>query len=180
MTKKPVKNQKFRAKFTNAAEQGGGWHFLVVERDVVEKFAFEGKSRRVLCSIEGTEPFPCALMPWGDIFYIMVNKQRRTELGLEVGDIVDVELEKDESKYGMPMPNELEEVLKQDPDGDRLFHGLTAGKQRSMMYYIGQLKDVDKRINASLVLMEHLKENDGKIVSNLLLEELKRPMFDAF
>ncbi len=180
MAKKGTRKLKIKCEFTNAAEQGGGWHFLVVEPSVVEKFEFEGKSKRVLCSIKGTEQFPCALMPWGDIFYIMVNKQRRTELGLEVGDIVDVELEKDESKYGMPMPNELEEVLKQDPDGDKLFHGLTAGKQRSMMYFICQMKDVDKRINASLVLMEHLKENEGKIVSERLLEEMKRPMFDPF
>lgn len=174
---KPTNRLKFKAKFTNAAEQGGGWHFLVVERKIVDKLDFAGKSKRVLCSIKGSEPFACALMPWGDIFYIMVNKLRRTELGLNVGDSVEVVLEKDESKYGMPMPEELEEVLKQDSEGSKLFHSLTAGKQRSMMYYIAKIKDIDNRIHTSLVLMEHLKNNDGKVVYEILKEDLKRPLF---
>ena len=171
-----MKRVKLKAKFTNAAEQGG-WHFLVIDRKYVDKLGFEGKAKRVLCSIKGAEPFACALMPWGDIFYIMVNKLRRTELGLNVGDNVEVVLEKDESKYGMPMPEELQEVLNQDPDGNKLFHGLTAGKQRSMMWFIGKVKDIDKRIHTALVFIEHLKKNDGKIVNAELQQELKRPMF---
>jgi len=174
---KPVSRLKFKAKFINASDQGGGWHFLVVEPKIVAKFGFEGSSRRVLCSIKGAEPFPCALMPWGDIFYIMVNKLRRVELGLNVGDTVDVVLEKDDSKYGMPMCEELAEVLKQDPEGSKLFHSLTAGKQRSMIYYIGKVKDIDKRIHTALVFLEHLKDNDGKIIYEALKEELKRPAF---
>lgn len=174
---KAVKRLKFKCEFTNAADQGGGWHFLKIGRSIVDRFAFDGKSRRMICTIKGTEPFPCALMPWGDFFYIMINKQRRVEAGLEVGDIVSVELEKDESKYGMPMPEELEEVLNQDAEANRHFHSLTAGKQRSMMYFVGKQKDVDKRIHVSLVFVEHLKRNDGKLVHDALQEELRRPPF---
>lgn len=174
---KPVNRLKFKAKFTNAAEQGGGWHFLVVERKIVDRFGFKGNSRRVLCSIKGAEPFACALMPWGDIFYIMVNKLRRAELGLNVGDTVEIVLEKDESKYGMPMCEELAEVLEQDPEGSKLFHSLTAGKQRSMIWFIGKVKDIDKRIHTALIFIEHLKKSDGKIVYEELQQELKRPMF---
>ncbi len=172
-----VKRQKLKAQFTNAAEQGGGWHFLLIERPVVEKFGFEGNSRRVMCTIKGGEPFPCALMPWGDIFYIMVNKQRRTELGLEAGQTVEIVLEKDESKYGMPMPEELQEVLNQDPDGEKMFEKLTPGKKRSMMYFIGKINDVDKRIHTALIFIEHIKKNDGKIIYEQLTQELKRPVF---
>lgn len=171
---KAAKKIKIKVQFTNAAEQGGGWHFLVVDRSVVEKMRFPGRSKRVLCSIRGTEPFPCALMPWGDFFYIMVNKKRRTELGLEVGDLVDIELEVDDSKYGMPMPDEFREVLNQDPEGDKLFHSLTEGKQRSLLYFIGNIKDIDKRIHQSLVIMEHLREH-GKIVDKILYDDLRRP-----
>jgi hypothetical protein len=174
---KAVKQVKYKALFTNAADQGGGWHFLVVEPDVVKKFAFDSKSRRVICTIKGGEPFPCALMPWGDIFYIMVNKLRRAELGLEVGQTVDIVLEKDESKYGMPMPEELEEVLRQDSEGNRLFHALTPGKQRSLIHGVFTIKDIDKRIHTALIIVEHLKENGGKVIGDRLYEELKRPMF---
>lgn len=174
---KPTKRIKLKAEFTNAESQGGGWHFLIIDRNTVDKFGFEGNSRRVICAIKGGEPFPCALMPWGDIFYIMVNKQRRTELGLEAGQVVDIVLEKDESKYGMPMPEELQEVLNQDPDGEKMFEKLTPGKKRSMMYYIGKINDVDKRIHTALIFVEHIKQNEGKIVYEQLTQELKRPTF---
>ena len=173
---KAVKRVKYKALFTNAAEQGGGWHFLVIDRETVEKFAFESKSRRVICTIKGGEPFPCALMPWGDIFYIMVNKHRRAELGLEVGQMVDIVLEKDESKYGMPMPEELEEVMNQDPEGRKHFDNLTAGAKRSMMWFIGKINDIDKRIHTALVFIDHLKDNDGKFDREKLAKDLKRPM----
>lgn len=174
---KPIKRIKLKAEFTNAAEQGGGWHFLLIDPTVEKKFAFEGKSRRVICTIKGGEPFPCALMPWGEIFYIMVNKQRRTELGLEVGQMVDIVLEKDESKYGMPMPEELQEVMNQDPDGSKFFEELTAGKKRGIMWQISTIKDIDKRIHTALIYIEHIKKNEGKIVHEELMKELKRPMF---
>jgi hypothetical protein len=44
-----------------------------------------------------------------------------------------------------------------------------------MMYYIGKLKDIDKRIHASLILIDHLKRNNGKIVHDQLSAELRRP-----
>jgi hypothetical protein len=174
---KGVKKLRLKAECANASDQGGGWHFLVIPKDAVDKFAFTGKSKRVICSIKGSEPFQCALMPWGGIFYIIVNKKRRTELGLELGQMVDVVLEKDESKYGMPMPDEFKEVLNQDPEGDKLFHSLTAGKQRSTLYFIGKVKGIDKRIHTALIFIEHLKKNGGKIIDEKLREELKRPLF---
>ncbi|CAN5407629.1 hypothetical protein BH10ACI3_BH10ACI3_20960 [soil metagenome] len=154
-----------------------GWHFLTIEREIVDKFAFTGKSKRVVCSIKGGEPFQCALMPWGEIFYIIVNKSKRESAGIDAGDTVEVELVLDESKYGLPMPEEFQEVLNQDHEGDRLFHALTEGKQRSVLYYVSKIKDIDKRIHASLIFVDHLKENDGKIDNRLLMEELKRPLF---
>lgn len=153
-----------------------GWHFLEVSKEIVAGFGFEGKSKRVVCSINGSEGFQCALMPSGDIFYIIVNKKKRDALGIAAGDTVSVELVRDESKYGLPMPDELQEVLNQDPEGDRLFHALTAGKQRSLLYLIGKINDIDKRIHQALIVVDHLKENDGKIIGPKLNEELKRPV----
>lgn len=154
-----------------------GWHFLVIDPKIALQFPTDGKTRRVVCSINGGEPFQCAVMPWGEIFYIIVNKGKRDALGIGVGDTVSVELVPDESKYGLPMPEDFREVLDQDPDGDRLFHALTPGKQRGILYYLGNIRDIDKRIHAGLIFIEHLKDNDGKIVNKLLLEELKRPLF---
>lgn len=170
------KSAKFKTKLVRTFPESG-WIYLEVDRKIAEKFPTDGKTRRVICSINKGEPFQCALMPWGEIFYIIVNKKRRDALGIDVGDTVSVELTQDESKYGLPMPEEFDEVLKQDPEGDRLFHALTPGKQRSLIYLISNVKDIDKRIHQALIVVEHLKENDGKIVSKALAEELKRPLF---
>ncbi len=171
-----AKSIKFNTTIERSPETSG-WHYLVIEKKTAEKLSFADQYRRVVCSINGAESFQCALMPSGGKFYIIVNKKKRDGLGIVAGDTVRVELVIDESKYGLPMPEELREVLNQDPNGDRLFHALTAGKQRSMLYYLGNIKDVDKRIHAALILIEHLKNNEGKIVNALLIEEWKRPIF---
>ncbi len=173
---KPQNQVKFKTELVRSTSDSG-WHFLLVTADIVAKFGFEGKSKRIVCTINDGEGFQCALLPWGDLFYIIVNKKKRDDLGIVAGDTVDVLLVKDESKYGLPMPEELEEVLKQDPDGDRMFHALTAGKQRSILYLLSKPRDIDLRIHQALIIVEHLKENDGKIIGSILYEELKRPMF---
>jgi hypothetical protein len=170
---KPI---KFRTVLTRSPGHESGWHFITVEAKIGEKFEKKNGSRRVVCTINNSESFQCALLPSQGDFVIVVNKIKRTRLGLVDGDEIDVILAKDESKYGLPMPEELQEVLNQDPDGDRWFHGLTAGKQRSILYLIGKIKDIDKRIHTSLVLIEHLKANDGKIIYERLQKELTRPM----
>ena len=153
-------------------------HFVPVTKEIADSFKFEKGSRRIVCTLNGTETFPCALMPYDGAFFLMVNKSVRTRLGIEAGDTVSVELAKDESKYGMPMPEEFQEVLDQDAEGDRLFHALTPGKQRSMLYFIGKFKDIDRRIHTSLIFLEHLKRNNGKLDHAKLQEDLKRPTFD--
>lgn len=161
----------------NRSSVESGWHFIPVEAKIAKRFEKKDGTRRVVCTINGEVSFQCALIPWGEIFTIIVNKAKREKLGVAAGDMVSVELTADESKYGLPMPEELQEVLNQDPDGDRYFHALTAGKQRSILYFVGKIKDIDKRIHTALIFIEHLKKNDGKIISDQLQEELKRPDF---
>ena len=171
-----VKKGKFKAVMARSPVESG-WHFIPVEAKIAKRFEKKDGTRRVVCTINGEVSFQCALIPWGDIFTIIVNKSKRDKLGVAAGDKVSVELTSDESKYGLPMPEELQEVLNQDPDGDRYFHALTAGKQRSILYFVGKIKDIDKRIHTALIFIDHLKNNDGKIISDQLQEELKRPAF---
>lgn len=168
-----MKTVRFTAILTKSPAESG-WHFIPVDARIGNRYEKKNGSRRVVCTINGSETFQCALIPWGEIFTIIVNKTKRDRLKILAGDKLDVLLEHDDSKYGLPMPEELQEVLNQDPDGDRFFHGLTAGKQRSILYFLGNIKDIDKRIHNALIFIEHLKRNDGKIDSARLQEELKR------
>jgi hypothetical protein len=171
-TAKPV---KFTAELEASAE-AAGWHFIPVPREIGERFPTDGKSRRVVCTINGKETIQCALMPGGERFVILVNKRIRTSLGIVAGDTVKLSVVPDTSKYGLPMPEEFAEVLAQDPDGDKLFHALTPGKQRSLIFVVTSGKDVDRRIHRALIILEHLKDNDGKIVDKKLYHELQRPL----
>lgn len=162
---------------TKSLGYDSGWHFIPVKAKIGEKFEKKDGSRRVVCTINGTESFQCALLPSDGDFVIVVNKVKRDKLKIVDGDRIAVELKADESKYGLPMPEELREVLDQDPDGDKLFHSLTPGKQRSILYFVGKVKDIDRRIHTALIFIEHLKQNDGKIIEDKLQAELKRPIF---
>lgn len=155
------------------------WHFLSVARGTVAPLKFTGNLRRVICSLNGGEPFQCSLFPSKGNYYITLSKPMRTKLGLEVGDKIRVGLAKDESKYGMPMPVEFAEVLRQDAEGDRLFNGLTPGNQRLILKLIVAVSDVDKRIHRALMTLEHLKEREGKFDWHALNESFKQPFADG-
>ena len=71
------------------------------------------------------------------------------------------------------MPEEMAEVLESDPEGDELFHALTPGKQRNLLYIIGKVKSSELRIHKALVVVEHLKTQGGKINFSQLYDELK-------
>ena len=155
-----------------------GWHCVAVPDEIGRMFEQRNGTRRVICTMNGTVTFQCALIPFGaGGFFIIVNKAKRDKLRLIVGDEVTVEIKPDESKYGLPMPEELLEVLSQDPEGDKLFHSLTAGKQRSILYFVGKIKDIDKRIQTALIFVEHIKKNGGKMIHDRLADELKRPLY---
>lgn len=149
-------------------------HHILVPEEIAQPFITDDKDRRVVCMLNDQIEFQCALMPRGDGgFFININKKIRDKLKLKVGMQVQASLRKDESKYGLPMPEELDELLKQDAEGDRLFHALTPGKQRTLLYIVGNAKKSDTRITRAIIVIEHLKGNDGKIDFKMLNQTLK-------
>ncbi|MEM8527938.1 MAG: YdeI/OmpD-associated family protein [Bacteroidota bacterium] len=162
--------------FTSSIRQGDstlGWHFTIpVIKDIAEKFT--ENDRRVMCSINGEKAFHAALMSDGrGDYFINLNKERRKKLGIVVGEPIQVVLTEDESKYGMPMPEEFEELLMMDDEGSSFFHALTPGKQRSLLHLIGKPKSSDVRLKKAIVINEHLKNNQGKLDFKQLNQDFK-------
>lgn len=152
--------------FTSVLERSDnklwGSHFEVPKS--VAKKLVDKESSRVVCTLNTAKPYQCAILPHGNgTFIITVNKKLKDSLKLSYGDEVHVQLIKDRTEYGLPFPEEFKEVLNQDKVGDKLFHALTKGKQRTLLYIIGNVKDTDKRIHRSLMIVYHLKENKGII-----------------
>jgi uncharacterized protein YdeI (YjbR/CyaY-like superfamily) len=53
------------------------------------------------------------------------------------------------------------------------FEQLTPGKQRNLIYIVGQAKNTDLRIIRSIIIIDHLKNNLGKIDFRSLNKELQ-------
>jgi hypothetical protein len=148
------------------------YHFPIPTPEA--KAMINGDDRRVVCEINGKKKVQCALMPAGDgTWFINVNKELRTELGLVEGQSVSIHLEKDTTEYGMDMPEELRELLNQDEEGNDHFSGLTPGKQRNLIYIVKQVKSPQIRMRRALVVVTHLKLQGGGIDFKQLNEELK-------
>lgn len=148
-----------------------GWHFIV-PGNIATQF-IQGKDRRVICTINDEVTLHSALMPNKDTWFIMLNKQIQKKLQTPLNSKINVSLIKDESEYGMPMPEEFREVLDQDPAADKYFHALTAGKQRSLIYIVSKVKNTESRIRKSLAIADHITANRGTIEYKLLNEALK-------
>ncbi len=150
------------------------WGFHIPVPDDVSKHFLESSGTRVVCTLNGTEEVQCALMPKGDgSYFININKKLRDKLKLKPGSEVHATLRSDDSKYGLPMPEELAELLALDEEGNELFHALTPGKQRNLLYITGSPKTSDTRIKKAVVVIEHLKANGGKIDFKRLNEDMK-------
>ena len=138
-------------------------HHVLVPMDV-SAYIISKKVKRLICTINKNETFQCALMPKGDgRYFINLNKERRNRLKLREGEQVSVVLKEDDSKYGLPMPPEMDELMHLDPEGHQYFHSLTAGKQRSLLYIIGKPKKSETRLHKAWVVLEYLKSTRGRL-----------------
>ena len=95
------------------------------------------------------------------------------KVGVIIGSEIEVILKPDESKYGIPLPEEMEELLKMDEEANHIFHTLTKGKQRSLLYIIGKPKNTDSRLNKAVLITRYLKLVNGKLDFKEMTEYLK-------
>lgn len=113
----------------------GVWYYAVRVPDYVATAYREAKNKRIECTVNGGYTFQCAFTPvkTGE-YFINLNKEIRTKLRIQLGDEVTLSIRPDESKYGLPMPEEFQALLDIDEEGNRVFHNLSAGKQRTLLH----------------------------------------------
>jgi len=98
-------------------------------------------------------------------FFIIVNKARTKRMrsaGYAL-DALKVTLVPDTSEYGMPMPEELGELLLLDEEASKYFHALTPGKQRALIYQVAKPKREATRLRKAVGITEYLKVVRGKL-----------------
>jgi len=150
------------------------WPFHVkVPDNIYQPFAAE-KIKRILMQIDDSEKMHAGFISEGNgKYYLKLSKAVLKKLQLAVGQSVEVKIQKDTTRYGMPISEEMKELLELDPEGEVLFHKLTPGKIRSLLHKVNTYKSSDKRIEKSVIILEHLKANAGKLDWKSLNEAFK-------
>lgn len=145
-------------------------HYIDIPANILKKTG-GSYNQRFLCTVNNEYTFHGGLVALGNgSAYINISIKKLRELKLKRGDKVQITLSPDESKYGMPISEELQTLLEQDEEGFRRFELLTAGKQRFIIHYVNSVKSSAKRLERSLMMINNLKKQpENKVTFRGLL-----------
>lgn len=146
-----------------------GMHYFMLDNKTVARLT-KGGNRRAICKLNNQVEFHCAIMPKKEGgHFVNVGLAICKKLGLKKGSTVSATFSVDQTDYQFAMPDELKEVLDTDGKAKKLFHSLTDGNQRGLIYLVTQVKSVDKRIERALKIAERLK--NGVTSPRLMLKK---------
>lgn len=144
-------NEYILEKFTS------GMHYIMLEPSEVPGLTQEG-NKRVVCTVNDQLNFHCAIMQKKEGgHFINIGSAICKKLGISRGSKVMATFTVDKSRYQFEIPEEFQEVLNTDPEAEAIFHSLTAGNQRSLIYLVTQAKSSGKRIERALKIVEKNK-----------------------
>lgn len=152
----------------------GYGQFLPIPDEVYLEMFKLAPDKRVRCVLGGQEELYCAMQPKDGKHFIMLNKPMMKKLNWAIGDMVSIEIEKQELKYGIPISIEMEEVLNSDWEGNEFFQVLTPGAQRSLIHIINKYKNSQLRIDRSILLLQHLVIRRGSVDFKILQQNFKQ------
>ena len=114
---------------------------------------------RVICTVNKSLKYQGGIVALGEgNAYLSINKTRLKQLGVKAGDIVEFTLENDDSEFGMFVPEELDELFKQDDEAKARFDALTKAMQRYIIHYVASVKSSQLKIDRAFLLLTNLKK----------------------
>lgn len=133
-------------------------HFIMLDATSISSLTKNG-NKRVICTLNNAEEFHCALMPkkeGGN--FINISTVICKKLKIKVGSTITAAFKVDKTDYQFEMPEEFKEVLDTDSAANKIFHSLTAGNQRGLIYLLSLVKSSDKKIERALKIAEGIKQ----------------------
>lgn len=138
-------------KFTN------GMHYLSLDDETVSSLTIHN-NKRVIGTLNNQFVFHCAILSHKEVgHYVTIGLTLCKKLKIKEGSFLKASFIIDTSKYQFEMPEELAEVLRSDEVANRIFHELTEGNQRGLIFLVQQVKSVDKKIERALKIATQLK-----------------------
>lgn len=147
---------------------------IKIPESIFQSMAAVATDKRIICTLNNSFRFHCAMLPNKTYHYILLNKDIVKKNNLHPHEDISVYIEKDNSKYGINITEEMEEVLYADPEGNNWFQKLTPGKQRSLIHIVNKIKNSTGRIEKTFVILDHLKRYKGVLDYQLLNEAFKK------
>ncbi|WP_075344260.1 DUF1905 domain-containing protein [Tenacibaculum agarivorans] len=141
----------------------GGYYFLKLHADIVNRFEHKRKTR-FICTINDELEFRCGLNHFGDgNFFIIISTKNYKILNVSLGDYVSFHLKEDPNPLG-EIPEALDVLLTQDIELKQRFDQLTDGKKRSIIIQVSKIKNIDTQISKSIALINN--PNLGRKTNN--------------
>ena len=137
-------------------EMKGAWSFVALPEAVWARAKVSGH-KRWICTLNDAVSWHCAILPIGDgRRFVVTSKDKLKAAGADLGHHVHVTLVPDLSKYGMALPEDLEEMLEADPEFQRRFDEMKPGRRRGVIHHIASAKSEETVAKRIVRLMEEL------------------------
>lgn len=163
--------------YTTSIQQLHYLNYIIIEvppsilEQLPGKFEKGNFNQRLIVRLDETVEWQAGILAMGEgSGCISVQTARLKKLGKTIGDEVVVELFKDESEFGVPVAEELVEYWAQMPETYNQFMQLKPGMQRYILNYVSTVKNPDKRLERTLLLMRNMENcTPGKETFRILL-----------
>lgn len=134
-----------------------GMHYILLDEKTVEGLT-QNDNKRAICKVNNEIAFHCAIMPKKEGgHFINIGSTICKKLKIQEGSIITASFTIDKTVYQFEMAEELQEVLNSDVEASQIFHDLTPGNQRGLIYLVSQVKSSDKKIERAIKIAAKIK-----------------------
>ena len=144
--------QTFMATLSESGRGGGRW--IEVPFDAKSVF---GEARPAVAGTLNGTPFRGRLSVYGGVTYLGLNKEVRESAAIEVGDSVDVVLDRDESPREVEIPKALLTAFERDSAAKAAFETLAFTHRKEYARWIAEAKKEEtreRRVAKALVMLK--------------------------
>lgn len=142
--------------YLDRMDDGYKHHFVPIPPEIVADIKGKG-ARRVIATVNGVTLKRALNSRKGGPTFLILGQQYIKQIGITIGDRVDVQMEIDAEPDAVELVEEFQAVLDTDEEAAALFAEFTPGMQRSLNVHVAQAKHTDTRIKRSLELAEKIR-----------------------
>lgn len=141
---------RFNAEIRKFQQQGEktGWTYVLIPAELAEQLdPGNRKSFRVKGRLDQLSVSALAILPMGEGNFILpLNGDMRKKLRKGKGEILQLELARDNNPDPVPMPDDLAECLADEPGAKAFFYQMPGSHQRYYIKWINSAKTEQTRV----------------------------------